>query len=719
MKINAETIILIDKLIAKMSLAGFSDDDIRKTRIASLYAADKHNGQLRKSGEDYIIHPLAVANILVDWSLDLPSIICALLHDVIEDTQTTKEEIEEEFGTEVAALVSAITKISIYSSQKRAENQYDPRNSNYILQIFMSMSRDLRVMFIKIADRYHNITTLKYLPMEKQMKIAQETMRIYAPISARLGLIKIKNELNDMCFKIVQPEDYKKTLIVINEDKKYYKNQLEEVSNKIEEILKNNSIDFEITKRMKGIYSTYKKLKTFEILTDLFGIRIIVNSVIECYFVLGLIHTNFINVKDTFKDFISTPKYNLYQSLHTNVIYDNCRIEFQIRTFDMDRIANVGAAAHWKYKEGETYDPEKISNLQSFFNFTTEEDISSSNEKLERILEISKQKIIDIYDQNSAKWKQVNEDISALDLAFFINQAKFKYLDSIILNGKYINNHQPIKTGDTVKVIYSNCVKLNKNWLQISSSIPVKKYINEYLNNISSNIDNNTEEFIKKIINYSNDKITKRKILDLVKKYFSCASIKEFIDICKSIDLSSAAVNSLFCGTIREKREIVEKINNNSWKWLLSKSFFKSEENISFNTVCITNCCTKIPFLEVVGLIKNNTLYVHRYDCQYLPRRGSHKVIVLHWDPEKIKNSDRFFKCQIVLKGQFNPFVSNQIINIIFQYKGTIGFFDLTKDKIDKTYRLKTSIYLKNYTTLLKMINQLQLKGIINSWILI
>jgi RelA/SpoT family (p)ppGpp synthetase len=328
----------------------YSESEIKLVEKAVDFATEKHDKQLRKSGEPYIIHPIAVAILLVELYLDTNSISAAILHDVLEDTECTEEEIKKQFNDDVAQLVVLVTKVSNISKINRGVEDYKSKDKNdYIIQVFMSISIDIRAIIIKIADRLHNMKTIEHLKPEKQKRIARETLEIYANIAGRLGLFSIKTELLNICFKVLHQKKYNQLTETVNAEIELKGEKFESTVENIEKILNNNSINYEIRKRIKGVYSTYLK-NEFETnainCTDLFGVRIIVDDIMDCYAVLGLIHLNYYHVKSNLKDYISNPKANLYQSIHTTIIFEDSTIEIQIRTKNMDIKNEFGIAGH-------------------------------------------------------------------------------------------------------------------------------------------------------------------------------------------------------------------------------------------------------------------------------------------------------------------------------------------------------------------------------------
>ncbi|NLW56604.1 MAG: bifunctional (p)ppGpp synthetase/guanosine-3',5'-bis(diphosphate) 3'-pyrophosphohydrolase, partial [Firmicutes bacterium] len=351
----------INDLLDKMKKYG---GEARKLVLEAYRFADAaHNGQTRDSGEAYINHPLAVADILVELGLDTTSIVAALLHDVVEDTEVSLEEIRLQFGEEVASLVDGLTKLSKIVFQNKQEQQVEN-----LRKMFLAMAKDIRVFLIKLADRMHNMRTLRYLPDERRKKIARETLEIYAPLAHRLGMYRLKWELEDMAFHYLEPEKYYELVQKVAQKRPERESYIEETIKLPEKNLKAMKIKAEIQGRPKHFYSIYQKMTTqnkdFSEIYDLMAVRILVDTIQDCYEALGVVHTLWKPIPGRFKDYIAVPKSNMYQSLHTTVMGNQgVPLEIQIRTWEMHQVAELGIAAHWSYKEGKKGDNDLLQKI--------------------------------------------------------------------------------------------------------------------------------------------------------------------------------------------------------------------------------------------------------------------------------------------------------------------------------------------------------------------
>ncbi len=461
-------------------------DDISMIEKAFRIANDAHKGQVRKSGEAYIIHPLCVAIILAELELDKETIVAGLLHDVVEDTVMTDEEIAQEFNEEVALLVDGVTKLGqlSYDADKveiQAEN---------LRKMFLAMAKDIRVILIKLADRLHNMRTLRYMTPEKQKEKARETMDIYAPIAQRLGISKIKTELDDLSLKYLEPEAYydlvEKVAMRKGARDEYVKKLVEEVTHHIKEA----GIEATIDGRSKHFFSIYKKMvnqgKTIDQIYDLFAIRILVNDVKDCYAALGVIHEMYKPIPGRFKDYIAMPKPNMYQSLHTTLIGPDGRpFEIQIRTYEMHRTAEYGIAAHWKYKEAANGnavggEEEKLSWLRQILEWQRD---MSDNKEFMSLLKSD----LDLFSDTvfcftpSGDVKNLPNGSTPIDFAYSVHSAVGNKMIGAKVNGKLVTIDYKIQNGDRIEIITSqNSKGPSRDWLNIVKSTQAKNKINQW-----------------------------------------------------------------------------------------------------------------------------------------------------------------------------------------------------------------------------------------------
>jgi GTP diphosphokinase / guanosine-3',5'-bis(diphosphate) 3'-diphosphatase len=458
------------------------DADLDIVDRAYIYSARVHDGQVRLSGEPYLSHPLEVAGLLADMKLDVVSIAAGLLHDVIEDTHATAEEIDEIFGQEITHIVSGVTKLGAlpFDSNSRA------RQAESIRKMILAMADDIRVIMIKLADRLHNMRTLEFHSERKRSEIAQETLDIYAPIAGRLGIYWMKKELEDTSFMYLQPEEYNKIKNRINKDREEGEKYIETVKGLIQKQLDEHQLKGEVLGRYKYHYSIYKKMVSqnlsFEEVYDIVAFRIILDTVPQCYEVLGLIHSIWKPVAKKFKDYIGVPKPNMYQSLHTTVIgpYGE-RIEIQIRTWDMDRIATSGIAAHWSYKEGQGFD-EKISQAFSWIQNLVEnqEDFIDPDEFLENVrIDLFPDEVYAFTPQGEIK--SLPKGATPVDFAYLIHTEVGNQCVGAKVNGRLVSLQYELKTGDTVEIVTSKKGHPSKDWLNFVKTVKARSRIRHWI----------------------------------------------------------------------------------------------------------------------------------------------------------------------------------------------------------------------------------------------
>ena len=451
-------------------------------------AYEAHKGQTRKSGEPYIIHPLCVAIILADLELDKESIAAGLLHDVVEDTVMTEEELEQEFGSEVALIVDGVTKLGQlnYSADKVEEQAENLR------KMFLAMAKDIRVILVKLADRLHNMRTLQYMKPEKQKEKARETMDIYAPIAQRLGISKVKVELDDLSLKYLKPEVYYDLVRQINQKKGERQQFVKRIVEEVRAHISAAGIEAQISGRAKHFFSIYKKMvnqdKTLDQIYDLFAVRIIVETVKDCYAALGVIHEMYTPIPGRFKDYIAMPKPNMYQSLHTTLIGPNGQpFEIQIRTFEMHRTAEFGIAAHWKYKEasdgkksGPEQEEDKLSWLRQILEW--QQDMSDNREFMNLL-----KSDLDLFADNvycfspAGDVKTLPSGSCTIDFAYSVHSAVGNRMVGARVNGKLVPIETELHNGDRVEIITSqNSKGPSRDWLKVVKSTQAKNRINQW-----------------------------------------------------------------------------------------------------------------------------------------------------------------------------------------------------------------------------------------------
>jgi len=475
--------IRFDDILEKVTSSGhLSEKDIILLKKAYVFAAAAHKGQVRRSGEPYLSHPLEVTNMLADMGLDKTTLIAGLLHDVLEDTDVTLEELQENFGSEVARLVEGVTKIT-----RVEQTSPETRQAETIRKIILAMTDDLRTIFIKLADRLHNLQTLRFLPETKQRQIARETLEIYAPIANRLGMGRIKAELEDLAFRYVAPQEYFRMAAIVEPMKQQAEPLLLKFKERLARLLQENNIPCEIQTRIKRLYSIYEKMKrrqiNFDEVYDFLALRIITDSIRNCYAALGIIHQKWPPIPNRFRDFIAVPKPNLYQSLHTTVITeDRLTVEIQIRTREMHALAENGIAAHWKYKEGPQaeliQEDRRLEWLREMVELYREQ-----KNPLE-FLKVLKTNLVpeEIYVFTpKGKVIALPAGASALDFAFKIHTEIGLHASSAIVNGHPVPLKTLLKPGDIVEIITSPEKQPRRQWLRWVVTSTARHHLKRWL----------------------------------------------------------------------------------------------------------------------------------------------------------------------------------------------------------------------------------------------
>ena len=633
-------------------------DDLTLIDKAYRVADEAHRGQKRKSGEPYIIHPLCVAIILADLELDKETIISGLLHDVVEDTIMTTEELEQEFGSEVALIVDGVTKLGRLSySKDKVEEQ-----AENLRKMFLAMAKDIRVILVKLADRLHNMRTAKYWSPEKQKEKARETMDIYAPIAQRLGISKIKVELDDLSLKYLEPEAYYDLVKNVNmkreERQAFVDNIVDDVRKKIEAA----GIEGEVSGRIKHFFSIYKKMvnqhKTLDQIYDLFAVRIIVESVKDCYAALGVIHEMYTPIPGRFKDYIAMPKSNMYQSLHTTLIGPTGQpFEIQIRTFEMHRTAEYGIAAHWKYKEasdgkktGPEQEEEKLSWLRQILEW--QQDMSDNHEFMSLL-----KSDLNLFSDNvycfspAGDVKTLPSGSCTIDFAYTIHSAVGNRMVGARVNGKLVPIETELHNGDRVEIITSlNSKGPSRDWLKIVKSAQAKSRINQWFRHELK--EDNISKGKEMLNNYA--KLKGKNLGIYLKNQYQEAVMRKYGFRDWDSVLAAVGHGGLKEGQVLNK--LVEAYDKAHKKELTDEQVMeaaaeakvlpvsKSKGGIVVRgihdvAVRFSKCCSPIPGDEIVGFVtRGRGVTIHRTDCiniLNLPESERQRLIDAEWQNEE------------------------------------------------------------------------------------
>ncbi|MFA9375201.1 MAG: bifunctional (p)ppGpp synthetase/guanosine-3',5'-bis(diphosphate) 3'-pyrophosphohydrolase [Lachnotalea sp.] len=646
--------------------------DISLIEKAFNVANTAHNGQVRKSGEPYIIHPLCVAIILAELELDKETIVAGLLHDVVEDTIMTTEEITIEFSEEVALLVDGVTKLGqlSYSLDKvevQAEN---------LRKMFLAMAKDIRVILIKLADRLHNMRTLKYMKAEKQKEKARETMDIYAPIAQRLGISKIKIELDDLSLKYLEPEVYYDLVEKINLRKSERVQFVEDIVEEVRTQVLNSGIEAQIDGRIKHFFSIYKKMvnqdKTLDQIYDLFAVRIIVETVKDCYAALGIIHELYKPIPGRFKDYIAMPKPNMYQSLHTTLIGPNGQpFEIQIRTFEMHRTAEYGIAAHWKYKEAsdgkhvEEQEAAKLSWLRQILEW--QKDMSDNKEFMSLL-----KSDFDMFSENvycftpSGDVKNLPNGSTPIDFAFSIHSAVGNKMVGARVNGKLVTIDYVLQNGDRVEILTSHNSKgPSRDWLSIVKSTQAKSKINQWFKNElkEDNIVKGKEMLIQycKAKSISQNEIMKPEYMSIIMRKYG---FKDWESVNAAIGHGGLKEGQVINKLVEEydkihKKEITDdKVLANISESKEKIRVVKSKGGIVVKgihdvAVRFSKCCSPVPGDEIIGFItRGRGVSIHRTDCVNVINIADAervRLIDAEWQQSENSSNNEMYTAEIMI----------------------------------------------------------------------
>ncbi len=631
--------------------------DLSMIEKAWLLAREAHNGQKRRSGEPYIIHPLCVAIILAELELDKETIVSGLLHDVLEDTILTKEEVAREFSREVAEIVDGVTKLGQLSySRDKIEEQ-----AENLRKMFLAMAKDIRVILVKLADRLHNMRTLQYMPEEKQKEKARETIDIYSPIAQRLGITKVKNELDDLSLKYLQPEAYYDLVHQINLKKSERDNFVGQIVEDVRRHIEEAGIEAQISGRAKHFFSIYKKMvnqeKTLDQIYDLFAVRIIVESVKDCYAALGVIHEMYTPIPGRFKDYIAMPKANMYQSLHTTLIGpQGTPFEIQIRTFEMHRVAEFGIAAHWKYKEasdGKTSGPEqeeeKLNWLRQILEW--QQDMSDNREFMSLL-----KSDLNLFNENvycfspAGDVKTLPAGSCTIDFAYAIHSAVGNRMVGARINGKLVPIETELHNGDRVEIITSqNSRGPSHDWLKVVKSTQAKNRINRWFR--MEKKEDNIAKGREMLASYAHSK--GRNLQELLKPVYMDKVMHKYGFADWDSVLAAIGHGGLKEGQVLNKlAELWEKDRQNNitdeevlQELTEEKKEGQTEEShkggitvrgIHDVAVRFSKCCSPIPGDEIVGFVtRGRGITIHRTDCINvitLPESERNRLIEAEWD---------------------------------------------------------------------------------------
>lgn len=626
--------------------------DLNEVKIREAYelANDSHKGQKRKSGEEYIIHPLHVAHILTPMQMDEAAIICALLHDVVEDVEHVSiEMIEEKFGHEVAYIVDGLTKLQKISNMKRSTMQVEN-----LMKMFLTTSKDIRVILIKLADRLHNMRTLKYMARDRQIAISKETLEIYAPVAHRLGAFQIKWELEDLSFKYLEPESYAQLVESINQKREEREANVKEIIQKINTNLKELKIEAEVSGRTKHFYSIYNKMvkknQTLDEIYDLSAVRIITKSIQDCYSALGAIHMIFTPIPNRFKDYIAMPKQNMYQSIHTTVLGPNAEpFEVQIRTCEMHKTAEYGIAAHYTYKEGGKFSYKQFQKKNAFIEQIRDLQNDSAGSATEFVESLKTDLFTDRIYVFTPKGDviELKNGSTPLDFAFRVHSDVGLHFAGAKVNNHIVQSNYKLQTGDILEILTNKNNKPSLDWLKIVETKHAQHKIRNWFKNQNRamKIEKGRENFEKEFKKEALDPVhLEAKYLERLYKAYGMHSME---DLYCAISDGAFQVKHI----LRKLRDIVngelsdprtEKMIVKPWDGYGKGTHGIRVQGFDNVDIHISKCCNPLPDDEVSGYInRGKGISIHRTDCPnylYLKQKEPYRIVDVIWEKKEVKN---------------------------------------------------------------------------------
>lgn len=677
--------IITAEMMFEQAKTYLSEDSLALITKAYNYANEKHEGQFRKSGDPYIIHAIAVGYILATIHGGPKTIAAGLLHDVMEDCDVSRETMVKEFGEEITTLVEAVTKIG--NIKFKDEKEYLAANHR---KIFIAMAKDVRVILIKLVDRLHNMRTLNFMKPEKQKKIARETLEVYAPIAHRLGMSEIKNELEDLCFLYLEPQKYHEIAHLVEVKKDERAKLVEKMIEEISEMLDKHNFKFRIFGRSKHLYSIHKKMvtknKRFEEILDLYAIRIVTESELNCYEILGYIHAKYHPIPGRLKDYIAMPKMNMYQSLHTTIVAEEGNIfEVQIRTEEMDAIAEQGVAAHWRYKEGKKYSveaeqkeiEEKLAWYRDLTTMTDDVDMSSPEDYMNVLQR-------DIFEANVYVMSPLGRVIdlpngsTPLDFAYRIHTEVGHSTIGALVNGYLVPLNTELKTGDVVQIRTSKQSNgPSEDWLKVVKTAHARNKIKSFL---QKKENENRAQFIEKGETMLRDELIRRNFDDKI--WMDKGKIE---NVCNQFTVSN--YNDLMYAIAVKSvnlQQVIERLTNQKMPTLLDNlsltKLFQSRpkevkkvtsnigvsvEGIDSMMISFAGCCKPVYGDEIVGFIsKGQGVKVHRKDCPNIIREQ--RLINVYWDESA---ESKTYEANLLICANDRNYLISDIVTIVSQCK--------------------------------------------------
>ena len=687
-------------------------DNIALIERAANFATEHHAGQFRKSGEPYIFHLINVAYILAELQAGPSTIAAGFLHDTIEDTGVSKEELAQQFNEEIAEIVEAVTKIGTLKYKGKDDPEYQASNHR---KIFIAMARDVRVILVKLADRLHNMRTLQYQPEASQKRIAAETLDVYAPIAHRLGISAIKNELEDLCFYYLNRDEYYNIASLVETKKAERDEAVSHMISEITDMLHENHLEFRIFGRSKHLYSIYNKMvkkhKRFDEILDLLAIRIVTKTELNCYEILGYIHAKYKPIPGRLKDYIAVPKTNMYQSLHTTIIGDDGKIfEVQIRTEEMDQVAERGIAAHWRYKEGNRYDAkkeqkeieEKLSWFKNFAVYSEEAENDNASEYMAMLQH-------DVFEANvyvmTPKGRVIDlpNGATPIDFAYRIHTDVGHTAVGAIVNDVMVPLNTELHTGDVVQIKTMKGTGPSEDWLKFVKSNQARNKIRAYLTRRENEEKEKRVEDGEKIMfdelrkrGFDLKEYKDRKKYEAIMKNFN---VNSYTDLMYGIAVKSINPTDVCQKLTNQKRtlnneEMLQRVmNREPVKRRATSKFGVIVPGIESMKMSLAGCCLPVYGDPIIGYISKGVgVKVHRADCINMQNVKERRIDV-QWDDG---DSDRSYISDLLIKAHDRQFLVTDIVTVISQVKAPMSAINAVVDQESLVSTIKLQISVKD-----------------------
>lgn len=693
---------LFDEIKQKLIEQNRDDEDIKKIEDAYNFAKRLHEGQYRISEEPYIIHPVEVAKILVDLKVDTNTLIAAFLHDILEDTATEPIEIEQRFGKDVLNLVQGVTKLGKLQFKSKEERQ-----AENFRRLFIAMASDIRIIFLKLADRLHNMRTLNFMAANKQQKIARETLDIFAPLANRLGIGRIKAELEDLSLRYLEPEKYFEIAQLVSQTKAEREMTVKLLIDKISQDVKKSGINAQITGRAKHYYSIYSKMKRLNIafhdLYDITAVRVIVDNEKECYEVLGLIHSQFKPIPGRFKDYIAMPKGNLYQSLHTSVIGPRSKpLEVQIRTWEMHEIAEYGVAAHWRYKEKGSQKANNPADMQ--FSWMRkmveyEKDMTNAEDYVNSVkLDLFSDQVFAFTPNGDVLDLPVNA--TPVDFAYRIHSDVGHKTIGALINGRIAQLDTKLHNGDIVEILTSKTPAPRLDWLNFVVTKQASSKIKQWFKK------NNREDHVEAGKSNLEHELTKSVFDDYVKqgefdRVAAQMNYQSADDLFAALGYGETTLNKII-NKLKKTEKKSPEVNFHTSNRKKSEKDIVGLEGLMYS---FARCCSPIPGEPIVGVVtRSKGVSVHRIDCKTLENVQPERMMDIHWSGD---HTTKTYTTTIRVETAEKMGLLKDIITAVSDNNTNITYANV-KSKNNKIGIIELGIELNNIDTLKKVINSIQ-----------